>query len=90
MVGDERMPGFVTDTLAVGYHFRPLSFAKTPTIRLNFSNLTGSIVRVGTTGVANNMNAVTLLNGQTVAGGAGASFYVLPRFSMTGTISTDF
>lgn len=37
------------------------------------------------------MNQVMLLNGHdTAAAGAGASFYVLPRFSMTGTISTDF
>lgn len=90
MVGDERMPGFVTDTLALGYHFHPISFMKTPTFRLNFTNLTGSIVRVGTTGVAYNMHDVTLLNGQTAAGGGGANFYVMPRFSMTGTISTDF
>ncbi|WP_242010554.1 TonB-dependent receptor [Acetobacter musti] len=90
LVDDQRMPGFVTDTLAIGYHFKPFSFMKSPTFRLNFSNLTGSIVRVGTTGVANNLHNVTLLDGSTLAGGSGASFYVLPRFSMTGTVSTDF
>ncbi|NLI25867.1 MAG: TonB-dependent receptor, partial [Acetobacter sp.] len=81
---------FVTDTLAIGYHFKPFSFMKSPTFRMNFSNLTGSIVRVGTTGVTNNLHNVTLLDGSTLAGSSGASFYVLPRFSMTGTISTDF
>lgn len=90
LVDDQRMPGFVTDTLAIGYHFKPFSFMKSPTFRMNFSNLTGSIVRVGTTGVTNNLNSVTLLDGSTLAGGSGASFYVMPRFSMTGTISTDF
>ncbi|MFT9380837.1 MULTISPECIES: TonB-dependent receptor [unclassified Gluconobacter] len=90
LVGDQRMPGFVTNTLALGYHFKPLYFLRTPTFRLNFSNLTGSIIRVGTTGITNNYHNVTLLDGSTLAGSNGASFYVLPRFSMTGTISSDF
>lgn len=90
LVGDQRMPGFVTNTLALGYHFKPLYFLKTPTFRLNFSNLTASIIRVGTTGITNNYHNVTLLDGSTLAGSSGASFYVLPRFSMTGTVSSDF
>lgn len=90
LVDDQRMPGFVTNTLAVGYHFKPFMFLKSPTFRLNFSNITGSIIRVGTTGPANNYRPVTLLDGSTLAAGSGAQFYVLPRFSMTGTVSTSF
>ncbi|WP_395494640.1 TonB-dependent receptor [Acetobacter sp. KSO5] len=90
LVGDQRIPGYVTDTLSLGYRFSPFFVAKSPTFRLNFTNLTGSLVRTGTTGVANNYRAVTLLNGESIAGSGGASFYVEPRFSMTGTISTSF
>ena len=45
------------------------------------------MVRTGTTGVAHNYHAVTLLHGQQIAGSTGAQFYVEPRFSMTGTPS---
>ncbi|WP_408884377.1 TonB-dependent receptor [Komagataeibacter swingsii] len=90
LVGDERIPGYVTDTISLGYRFSPFLVAKSPTFRLNFTNLTGSMVRTGTTGVADNYHAVMLLNGQHIAGSSGAQFYVEPRFSMTGTISTSF
>lgn len=90
LAGDERMPGYVTDTLSLGYHFRPFMYAKSPTFRLNFTNLTGSIVRTGVRGIATNAAAVELMNGTRATAGSGASFYVEPRFSMTGTISTAF
>ncbi|GBQ20470.1 TonB-dependent receptor [Tanticharoenia sakaeratensis NBRC 103193] len=91
LVGDQRMPGFITDGISLGYHFKPLGFAKSPTILLNFRNLTGSVVRSGIYGVATNRYAVTLVNGQAgPAAGTGSQFYVEPRFNMTGTISTSF
>ncbi|GBQ20099.1 TonB-dependent receptor [Gluconacetobacter sacchari DSM 12717] len=90
IAGDQRIPGYVTDTLSLGYHFKPFWRAQAPTIRLNFTNLTGSIVRTGVVGVGTNLNAVRLVNGNYSATGSGAQFYVEPRFSMTGTISTSF
>lgn len=90
LVGDEHMPGFVTNSLTVGYHFKPFFYAKSPTLRLNFTNLTGSIVRTGVTGVASNAHAMTLLNGSTVSDTSPNTYLVEPRFSMTGTISTSF
>ncbi|CAP55377.1 TonB-dependent receptor [Gluconacetobacter diazotrophicus] len=85
VAGDQRMPGYVTNTLSLGYHFKPFMFAKSPTFRLNFTNLTGSIVRTGPMGVvyrATDQNANTT--------GTGNSFMVEPRFTMTGTVSTAF
>lgn len=90
LAGDQRIPGYITNSLTLGYHFKPMGFAKTPTIRLNFTNLTGSIVRSGAEGVGTNINAVRLMNGNLSATGTGAQFYLVPRFSMTGTISTSF
>ncbi|WP_169925626.1 TonB-dependent receptor [Gluconobacter japonicus] len=90
IAGDQRIPGYVTNTLSLGYHFKPVWYAKSPTIRLNFTNLTGSIVRTGVVGVATNTQAVRLMNGNLSKTGSGAQFYVEPRFSMTGTISTAF
>ncbi|MBS1051063.1 TonB-dependent receptor domain-containing protein [Gluconobacter japonicus] len=90
IAGDQRIPGYVTNTLSLGYHFKPVWYAKSPTIRLNFTNLTGSIVRTGVVGVATNTSAVRLMNGNLSKTGSGAQFYVEPRFSMTGTISTAF
>ena len=91
LVGDQRMPGYITNAVALGYHFKPIGPAKTPTIRLNFRNLTGSIVRSSIYGVALNRNAVTLVDGTAgPAAGGGAQFWLEPRFTVTGTISTDF
>lgn len=90
LAGDQRIPGYVTDTLSLGYHFKPFLFAKSPTFRLNFTNLTGSIVRTGAVGVGTNMRSVLLMNGNMSKTGSGAQFYVEPRFSMTGTVSTSF
>lgn len=90
LAGDQRIPGYVTDTLSLGYHFKPFYYAKSPTIRLNFTNLTGSIVRTGSNGVGNNAYAVRLLNGNMTKTASSAQFYVEPRFSMTGTLSTSF
>ncbi|OAJ67594.1 TonB-dependent receptor [Gluconobacter cerinus] len=90
IAGDQRIPGYVTNTLSLGYHFKPVWYAKSPTIRLNFTNLTGSIVRTGVVGVGTNASAVRLMNGNLSGNGSSAQFYVEPRFSMTGTISTGF
>ncbi|MBB2199143.1 TonB-dependent receptor plug domain-containing protein [Gluconacetobacter sp. 1c LMG 22058] len=90
LVGDQRMPGYVSDSLSIGYHFKPYSFARSPTFKLNFQNLTGAVVRTGPVGIATNLHQASLLDGSTLAAGSGAEFYVMPRFSMTGSISTDF
>ncbi|MFT9092208.1 MAG: TonB-dependent receptor [Gluconacetobacter sp.] len=94
IAGDQRMPGFVTNTLSLGYHFPAFLFAKSPTFRLNFTNLTGSIVRTGPMGVVyrgsdlNSHNVYSSSFAPTL--GYGNSFMVEPRFTMTGTVSTAF
>ncbi|NVN11254.1 TonB-dependent receptor [Nguyenibacter vanlangensis] len=94
IAGDQRMPGYVTDTLSLGYHFPAFLFAKSPTFRLNFTNLTGSIVRTGALGVVyrgSDLNSHYVYSGSMPPTlGYGNSFMVEPRFSMTGTVSTAF
>ncbi|WP_373317496.1 TonB-dependent receptor [Neokomagataea tanensis] len=90
IAGDQRMPGYLTNTLSLGYHFKPVWYAKSPTVRLNFTNLTGAVVRTGAIGVGTNATVVRLMNGNLSGAGSSAQFYVEPRFSMTGTVSTAF
>ncbi|MBB2179745.1 TonB-dependent receptor [Gluconacetobacter tumulicola] len=94
IAGDQRMPGYVTDTLSLGYHFPAFLFAKSPTFRLNFTNLTGSIVRTGAMGVVyrgSDLNTHYVYSGSNAPTlGYGNSFMVEPRFTMTGTVSTAF
>ena len=90
LVNDQRIPGYINDSLSVGYHFPSFFYAKSPTFQLNFTNLTGSVVRMGANGIATNRDAVRLVNGAYAPAGDGAAFYVMPRFSMTGTVSTSF
>ena len=92
VAGDQRIPGYVTDSLALGYHFKPVSFLKSPTFRLNFANLTGSIVRTGAMGAVYSKNDPATVYNNYAPGsiGYGNSFMVEPRFNMTGTVSTAF
>ncbi|GEC61925.1 hypothetical protein GOX01_22560 [Gluconobacter oxydans] len=92
IAGDQRIPGYVTDTLSTGYHFKPFLFAQSPTFRLNFTNLTGSVVRTGAMGaVYSAKDPSTVYSGNMASyTGYGNSFMVAPRFTMTGTVSTAF
>lgn len=91
---DQRLPGYVTDTLSLGYHFKPFSFLKSPTFKLNFTNLTGSIVRTGAMGAVfskNDVNSHLVWSGSNAGTlGYGNSFMVEPRFTMVGSVSTSF
>ncbi|MCP1242205.1 TonB-dependent receptor [Acetobacter lambici] len=91
---DQRIPGYVTNTLSLGYHFKPFGFLKSPTFKLNFTNLTGSIVRTGAMGAVytgSDRNSHSVWSGSNGAGtGYGNSFMVEPRFTMVGSVSTSF
>lgn len=81
VANDQRIPGYVTNTLSLGYHFKPFGFVKSPTFKLNFTNPTGSIVRTGAMGAIYSVkDTASAANG----------FMVEPRFTMTGTVSTSF
>ncbi|NVN10430.1 hypothetical protein [Nguyenibacter vanlangensis] len=56
-----------------------------------FTNLTGAMVRTMSNGITTNLHPVTLIDGEAGPGATGGTqFYTMPRFTMTGTISTTF
>lgn len=89
-VNDEKMPGFVTDSLAIGYHFPSFGFVKAPTFRLNFNNLGGGFVRTGVNGLNNNAIATRGVRGSMIAASGSPTYYLYPRFNVTGTLSLAF
>ena len=92
VAGDQRMPGFVTNTISLGYRFHPVGIAQSPTIKLNFANVTGSIVRTGAMGaIYSAKDPSTVYSGSSAPyTGYGNSFMTAARFTMTGTVSTSF
>ncbi|WP_338332265.1 TonB-dependent receptor domain-containing protein [Acetobacter sp. LMG 32666] len=94
IANDQRIPGYVTNTLSLGYHFKPFGFLKSPTFKLNFTNLTGSIVRTGAMGAVysgSDKNVNPVWSGSSASStGYGNSFMVEPRFTMVGSVSTSF
>ncbi|WP_086552878.1 TonB-dependent receptor [Acetobacter orientalis] len=89
-LNDEKMPGYFTDSIAVGYRFLGFGFVKNPIFRLNFNNITGSLVRTGAYGLTNNAHATTGVYGSAVSASGAPSYYLYPRFNMTGTLSVSF
>ncbi|ETC98037.1 TonB-dependent receptor [Asaia sp. SF2.1] len=92
VAGDQRMPGFVTNTISLGYRFKPIGIAQSPTIKLNFANVTGSIVRTGAMGAIYSAKDPSTVYSGSLAPytGYGNSFMTAARFTMTGTVSTSF
>lgn len=89
-MNDEKMPGYFTDSIAIGYRFPSVGFAQTPTFRLNFNNITGSLTRTGVYSLANNAHATTGLYGSAISASGTPNYYLYPRFNMTGTVSVSF
>ncbi|GBQ12942.1 TonB-dependent receptor [Swaminathania salitolerans] len=92
VAGDQRIPGFVTNTISLGYRFHPVGIAQSPTFKLNFANVTGSIVRTGAMGAIYSARDPSTVYSGSLAPytGYGNSFMTNARFSMTGTVSTQF
>lgn len=92
IAGDQRMPGYITNTIAIGYHFSDIGAMKHPTIRFNFTNITGSIVRTGALGAVYSGHdpSVVWSGSQPSYTGYGNSFFVVPRFTIGGTLSSSF
>lgn len=90
LVNDERMPGFATADLTLGYRFDEIGFAKKPEFRLNFMNITNNhyLSAVGST--FTNAHAVTGLNGATIGAGTTPYYLVGAPFAMMGTVTAKF
>ncbi|WP_146881245.1 TonB-dependent receptor, partial [Acetobacter tropicalis] len=89
-MNDQKIPGYITDSIAIGYRFPSFWLLHKPVFKMNFNNITGSFVRTGIFSPAANYRTVKGIYGTTMSGGTGSNFYLMPRFNMTGSISVDF
>ncbi|MFT8464759.1 TonB-dependent receptor [Acetobacter persici] len=87
---DQKIPGYITDSLALGYRFPSFRYVKNPVFKLNFNNITGAFVRTGALSIRSNYLATTGLYGSPIPSAGSASFYLMPRFNMTGSLSIEF
>jgi len=90
LVNDQRMPGFATADITIGYRFEQIGFAKQPEIRLNLLNVTNNhyLSAVGST--FTNANAVKGINGATIAAGTAPYYDVGAPFAMMVTATAKF
>lgn len=89
-MNDEKIPGYITDNLSLGYRFNSYGRFKAPKFQLNFSNLGGDFVRTGAYSLVSNAKAAKGIYGSTISSSGTPTYYLYPRFSVTGNISVGF
>ncbi|MBM9400193.1 TonB-dependent receptor [Gluconacetobacter azotocaptans] len=89
-MNDQAMPSYFTNSIALGYHFPTMWIAKSPTFRLNFSNVTGQNKLGGVYAFSNNAKSTVGVNGHAIAADSAPTYSPMPPFSMMGTLSTSF
>ncbi len=89
LMDDEQMPGYVTDTVSLGYRLPSVSYAKTPTIQVSLNNLNSSTQRTGVYGYTTNAQLQRGRFGGTIAGSS-PTYYVEPGFAALLSISSRF
>ncbi|WP_323991639.1 TonB-dependent receptor domain-containing protein [Nguyenibacter sp. L1] len=89
-MNDEKMPDYFTNSLGIGVRFKGVGFFKNPVFKLNANNLTGAFLRTGVASVVNNARETLGVYGNAIASSGGATYYLYPRFNITGTISSSF
>ncbi|NHN86775.1 TonB-dependent receptor plug domain-containing protein [Acetobacter musti] len=89
LMNDQKVPYYVTDSVTLGYRLKQLSLLKAPQFQLNLSNITGAVRRTGVYSFTSNALATRGVYGTTIAGSA-PTYYLLPGFTMMGTLSTSF
>lgn len=89
-VNDSAAPSYFTLNAVIGYRFDDMfGFLKSPTIRLNLSNLTNTVALTGPATITNNQSTVTGVKGSTISGST-AYYYVNQGFAGMLTISAAF
>ncbi|WP_332349774.1 TonB-dependent receptor [Asaia spathodeae] len=88
-MNDERIPGFATANLSLGYRLQKTTKLKTPQIQLNLINLGRSGYLSGVSGVSLNRNATQGVFGTTIAGRA-PTYFVGGGFAGVVSLSSGF
>lgn len=86
---DEKMPDYITNTVALGYRFHRVGVLKAPQIQLNMSNLTGATYRTGVYTFRNNAKTTPGIFGSSISGSA-PTYYTQPAFGAIVTVSSAF
>ncbi|MCQ9156435.1 TonB-dependent receptor [Acidomonas methanolica] len=90
LMNDEKMNGYATDDLTIGYRFHAFGVAKTPKIQLNIINITNARFRSGVYQYQYNAQSVRALNGNMVSASGAPLYYIQPAFTGVVSLSTDF
>lgn len=96
-MNDERIPGFMTANLSMGYRLRQVGFARSPQIQLNLINLGQlNLINLGQSGYLSGVNSVSAnahttqgVYGTTIAGKA-PTYFVGGGFAGVVSVSTGF
>ncbi|WP_025886144.1 TonB-dependent receptor [Asaia prunellae] len=88
-MNDERIPGFATANLSLGYRLQTTTSLKTPQLQLNLINLGRSGYLSGVNGVSLNRNATKGVFGTTIAGKA-PTYFVGGGFAGVVSLSSGF
>ncbi|KXV22849.1 TonB-dependent receptor [Gluconobacter japonicus] len=88
-MNDQSMPAYKTVDLGIGYRFKKVFAFQSPTIRLNFTNLTNVKYLSSVAVVGNNAIKTRGVNGGSIAAGS-ASYYLGAPLAVMMTVGTDF
>ncbi|SAY46963.1 TonB dependent receptor [Komagataeibacter rhaeticus] len=86
---DQNIPAYVRMNIGVGYRFKSWGLFKSPTIKLNLSNITNNHYLNYASGVESNANYATAMNGQSVKGYA-PTYTIASPFSAIFSMSSGF
>lgn len=88
-MNDEKIPGYATSNINLGYRLPPMGFAKAPQIQLNLTNIGDTSALTGVSGFQTNAKPTVGLLGGTVSAGT-PTYYLMPHFTAMVTVSTAF
>lgn len=89
-MADQKMPGYVTSNMTLGYRFSSIGPAKSPTIQLNLVNLANNHYLGGVYSVQNNAHATTGVRGTVIAASGQPTYLAGAGFAAIASWSTGF
>jgi outer membrane receptor protein involved in Fe transport len=88
-LNDQKIPGYATADITVGYRFPSLWYLKHPEVRLNLTNITDNSYLSGIASPTANANNTRGIDGSKIAG-TSPTYYIGPGFAAMITLSTAF
>lgn len=88
-MNDNSIPGYINNSVNLGYRFHGFGFLKAPQIQLNMTNMTNAKLRNGISSTQTNANKAKGIYGSTI-NGSDPVYYLQPPFSAIVTVSSSF